>query len=225
MKIKKYIFVFLAFLSTFYFGRCEIVGVLVSPTPHEQKIPAQYKLKDHDEQGILVFVDKAPASGAQDSIQEDLSDMIDTFLVKKAGVKSKYIVSYREIAQLQAQKKDFAELSPVQVGDALDVGLVLYVLIENYSLYKIPDHDYYNGSLFTRSVLFDVSASEVLWPLDGDGKAIKAVIEFENKGREAALDRLTTTTAHCVSRYLYDCSKARFKTSAERRDYNSELWK
>jgi hypothetical protein len=150
--------------------------------------------------------------------------MIDIFLVKKAGIKSKYIVSYQEISQLQARRKDFAELSPVQVGDALDVGLVLYILIENYSLYAIADHDYYNGSLFTRSVLFDVSASEVLWPLDGDGRTVKAVIEFENKGRKAALDRLTTTTAHCISRYLYNCSRAKFKTSAEQRDYNSEQW-
>jgi len=224
MKIKIYIFVFLAFLSTFYFGGCEILGVIVSPTHHEQKIPAQYRLKDHAKQGILVFVDKAPASVTQAALQADLSDIIDTFLVKKAGVKSKYIISYREISQLKAQKKDFAELSPVQVGQALDVGLVLYVLIENYSLYKIADHDYYNGSLFTRSVLFDVSASKILWPLDGDGRTVKAVVEFENKGRQAALDRLTTTTAHCISRYLYDCSRARFKTSAEQRDYNSEQW-
>ncbi len=224
MKIKIYIFVFLAFLSTFYFGGCEIIGFIASPTYHEQKIPAQYKLKDHAKQGILVFVDKAPASGAQAALQADLSDMIGTFLVKKAGVKSKYIVSYQEISQLQAQRKDFARLSPVQVGDILDVGLVLYVLIENYSLYRIADHDYHNGSLFTRSVLFDVSASRVLWPLDGDGKAVKAVVEFENKGRKAALDRLTTTTAHCISRYLYDCSRAVFKTSAEQRDYNAEQW-
>lgn len=223
MKIKKYIFVFLAFLSTFYFGGCEVIGVLASPTHHEKKIPAQYKLKKRAKERILVFVDKAPASGAKASVQQNLSDMIDTFLVKKVGINSKYVISYKEISKFKAENKDFAKLSPVQVGDALDVGLVLYVLIENYNLHKIADHDYYNGFLFTRSVLFDVSTPGVLWPLDGDGEAVKAVVEFENKGREAALDRLTTTIAHCISRYLYDCPKSRFKTSAEKRDYNSEL--
>lgn len=224
MKIKICIFVLLAFLSTLYFGGCGILGVLASPTQHEKKIPAQFKLKGHAKQGVLVFVDKAPASGAQAALQEELSDMIETFLVKKAGVKSKYVLSYQEISKLKAQRNDFAKLSPVQIGDALEVGLVLYVLIENYSLYKITDHDYYNGSLFTRSVLIDVSDSTVLWPLSGDGRSLKAVVEFGNKGRQAALDRLNTTIAHCISRYLYDCSKARFKTSAEKRDYNTEKW-
>jgi len=224
MSVKKLLFAVLMLYFAFYFGGCEVVGLIANPTQNERTVPAEYKLKNNSEQGVLVFVDQAPGSRAEANLRSELSEMIDTFLVRKAGVKNKNIISYKEILNLKAKRSDFSGLSITQIGKELGVSLVLYVLIEEYRLFEITERDYHNGFLATRSVLFDVPTGKILWPRGGDGRVVRAIVEFETKGRKVALDRLTTTTAHCISRYLYDCPFGRFKTSGEQRELNYKEW-
>ena len=64
--------------------------------------------------------------------------------------------------------------------------------------------------------MFDVDLGETLWPSQPEGKMIHVAFEMESEGRDALVNRLTSTTAHCVLRNLYPCEKLKYKTAGER---------
>jgi hypothetical protein len=191
-----------------------------SKSYHEQKIPAELMLKEHAEGGVLVFVEEARGMSGELDLRSGLSETVSTFLVKKARINSDYLVGQSKLLQLRSDKDDFSRLSPVEVGAAAGAGVVLYVLIEDYKLYRIAARDYYEGSLITRSILFDAASGRVLWPRLGDGRVVRVKVELETAGRAAALDRLINATAHCITRSFYDCPRPKFRTRDEQTGYS-----
>jgi len=205
-------------------GACNIVGIIGSKSYHEQKIPAELMLKEHAKGSVLVFVEEARGTSGGLDLRSGLTETVSTFLVKKARINSKYLVSQNKLLQLRSERDDFSRLSPVEVGAAGGAGVVLYVLIEDYKLYRMAGQGYYEGSLITRSILFDVASGRVLWPRLGDGRVVRAKVELETAGRAAALNRLIYATAHCITRSFYNCSRSNFKTRDEQTGYSMEKW-
>ncbi|MBN1457397.1 MAG: hypothetical protein JW912_06070 [Sedimentisphaerales bacterium] len=194
---------------------CRAIGVISSPTIHEQKIPAEYKLAPEAKKGVLVFVDAAQGVARSREVIPDLTEVVKELLIKRVKVNKKYITSDKKLESLRARQDNLAILSPVQIGKESGSGMVLYILIEDYDLTMIDKRGYYAGSMVTRSVLFDVESGDVVWPADKQGKRTIAKFALETKGKEIAKDRLGMTVAHCVTRYLYDCPKPKFKASDE----------
>ena len=205
-------------------GACNIVGIIGSKSYHEQKIPAELVLKEHAKGSVLVFVEEARGTSGGLDLRSGLTETVSTFLVKKARINSKYLVSQNKLLQLRSERDDFSRLSPVEVGAASGAGVVLYILIEDYKLYRMAEQGYYEGSLITRSILFDVASGRVLWPRSGDGRVVRAKVELETAGRAATLNRLINATAHCITRSFYDCPRPKFRTRDERTDYSTEKW-
>jgi hypothetical protein len=205
-------------------GACNMVGVIGSKSYYEQKVPAEFMLKDVAEGGVLIFVDEAGSGRGELELRPGLSEMVGAFLVKKARIKSKNLVSHYRLSQLRDGREDFSSLSPVQLGRAAEAAVVLYVLIEDYELYAMGEQEYHSGSLVARSILFDVASGRVLWPRGGGGRIVKARVEIETGGREVALNRLIAATAHCITRKLYDCPKPTYRTADEEGDYSSQQW-
>ena len=194
---------------------CNVFGLLVSETVHEEKLKAEFNLAEYGKEGVLLFVDSLKRTNVAYGFQEKLDGTIKNYLVKKARLKSKDILGWEALSDLRSSRPDFDRMSPVKVGEALGVGKVLYVRIEKYNLYNIDGRDFYEGSLTTRSVIFDVGTGAVVWPDTTTGKVIRVKVELETKGREIALARLTTATAHCITRYFYNCPRDRFRISEE----------
>ena len=194
---------------------CRATGAFLSPSIHEQKIPAEYKIAPQAKKGLLVFVEGATGVTRSRDVILDLTEVVKELLVKRAKVNKKYIASDKKLELLRARRDDLSILSPVKIGKESGVGLVLYILIEDYGLQMVDKRGYYAGSLLTRSVIFDVESGNVLWPAKGQGKRTIVKFALETKGKEVAKDRLALGVAQCVTRYLYDCPKPMFKTSDE----------
>jgi len=212
----KKLVILLLFLNMILAGiGCRATGVVLSPTIHEQKIPAEYKLAPQAKKGVLVFVDGAAGVTRSRDVIPELTEVVKELLVTRAKVNRKYIKGDKQLELLRARRNDLSVLSPVHIGKESGVGLVLYILIEDYGLQMVDKRGYYAGSLVTRSVIFDVGSGNILWPANGQGKRTIIKFGFETKGKELAKDRLALGAAQCITRYLYDCPKPRFKTADE----------
>ena len=205
-------------------GSCNMIGVIGSKSYSEQKVPAEFMLKDVAEGGVLIFVDEAGGGREELELRPGLSEVVGAFLVKKARIKSKNLLSPDRLSQLRDQREDFSSLSPVQLGRAAGAAVVLYILVEDYELYAMGEQMYHSGSLVARSILFDVASGRALWPRRGDGRVVKAKVEIETGGRAPTLNRLIATTAHCITRNLYDCPKPTYRTADEDGGYSPQQW-
>ncbi len=209
------------FVSLMSFGCKNTISVLVSKTNYEKKIPAEYDLpKEAKGRKILVVVDRAPASGPNKKVMPLLAARVENFLIKKAKIKEKYILPYEEVDPLSNIEGDALVADPVKIGSDAGADLVLYVLIERYNIRLIDKRGYFTATMITRSMLFDVASGEILWTADGDGKRVAVKVELEIQGRARTIERLNMTTSHCITRCLYNCSKALFKTSDELRSHD-----
>ncbi len=221
--MRKLVMIFVLAMGLFCSG-CNVFGLLVSETIHEERSKAQFRLAEYGKEGVLLFVDSLKRTNVAYGFQEELEGSIEHYLVKKARLKRKNILDWDALSELRSSRPDFDRMSPVKVGEALGVGKVLYVRIENYSLYNIDGRDYYEGFLVTRSVLFDVGTGAVVWPDTRAGKVIRVKVDLETKGREATVARLTTATAHCITRFFYNCPRDRFRISEEQVIYEMTDW-
>ena len=205
-------------------GACNMIGVIGSKSYYEQKVPAEFMLKDVAEGGVLVFVDEAGGGREELELRPGLSEMVGALLVKQARIKSKNLVSGDRLSQLRDQREDFSSLSPVQLGRAAGAAVVLYILVEDYELYAMGEQGYHSGSLVARSILFDVASGRALWPKRGDGRVVRTKVEIETGGRAATLNRLVAAAAHVITRSLYDCRRPAYRTADEEGDYSSQQW-
>ena len=83
----------------------------------------------------------------------------------------------------------------------------------------MADSGYYGGSLIARSLLFDTASNKAVWPSDKQGLVVRIKVDYETKGYDKAAARLTAAMAHCITRYLYDCPRDRFRTRDEQSEY------
>ncbi len=204
------------FVSLTSFGCKNTIGVLLTPTNYEKKIPAEYDLrKEAKKRKILVVVDRAPASGPNKKVMPLLAAMVENFLIKKAKINKKYILPYEEVDPLSNIAGDVLVADPVKIGSDAGSDLVLYVLIEGYNIRMIDKRGYFTATMVTRSMLFDVASREILWTADGNGKRVAVKVDLETQGRARAIERLNMATTHCITRCLYNCSKRLFKTADE----------
>ena len=217
-------FIFFTLATVFAAAGCNVFGWLVSETAHEQKVKAQFKLADYSNERVLVFVDSLRGLNDGYGLKEKLDTSIENYLIKKVRLKKENILGKDELSELRSGRPDFDRMSPVVVGRELGAGKVLYVRMEKYDLYNIDGRDYYEGFLMTRSILFDVQTGAVVWPGSATGEVVRVKVELETKGLDVALTRLTTATAHCITRFFYNCHKDRFKISEEQVIYEMTEW-
>ncbi len=199
---------------------CNAIGFLLSPSYNEQKIPAEFDLKEHQAGGIMVMVEPSRSSYTGFMLQAELKTKIEHFLTKKARIKSKYIIAEPAKPVASGQQAVSSPLGPREIAGRAGAAMVLYVRIEDSGLYAIGKQRYYSGSLATRTLLIEVDSGDVLWPKQAQGQVVRAKVQIETQGREAARSRLTTAAAHMVTRSLYDCPKPSYRTSDVEVDYH-----
>jgi hypothetical protein len=204
-------------------GGCRVAGALATPTQWETKIPAEYDLGKNKPQKMLVLVEQSSLTAVEVNIRLYLTKAIELFVVDRVGIKTEVFVPYQKLADMRSSLADFATLSPVEVGKALDANIVLYVVIDNFGLYGLSDGGYYKGLLDTRSGLYDVASGQMLWPQTGELKACSVGFEMQ-KEQEKAARRLAASMAKCIGRNFYDCPKPEFKLADEQKKDTTESW-
>lgn len=220
-----YLFTFVFLTAALFCEGCGVVGLVGTPTRHERKIKAEYDLTKHREQKILVLVYQPVWLNAQVNFRYHLTAKINDSLTQKLDIPAKYLIRYEEVSAFRAGRADFASLSPIEVGAALNAETVLFVMVDDCELNRMGEADYYKGFLSVRSSLHDVASGKRLWPTSAKGKSVKVGFEVEPRGLEAAVNRLARALAHCTVRYFYDCPEDKFKIGDERSGIGWESWK
>jgi len=205
-------------------GTSRLVGIMGIPTRHEKKFPAEYDLKQHKNQRILVLVNQGGWLGADVNLRLHLTEAINKELVKKIRIKPEYLVSYDELSGFRSGRADFSLLSPVQVGQALKADMVLLVVIEDYQLYEMAQSGYLKGFLSTQAGLFETATAAKLWPEPAKGKCVEVGFEVEEHGRDVAISRLANALAYCAVRYFYDCPMDKFKIAEDKSGAGWKDW-
>jgi hypothetical protein len=189
---------------------CGIVGVAGTQSAYEKKIPAEYDLAGQKDRQILILVEQPSWLNTEVNLRYYLTEAIRVSFIMNVKIPPESIVSYNELSEFRSNKSDFSSLSPVEVGQALGADIVLMVMIEDYQLNQMPDTDYYNGLLSAQAILFETATGVKLWPESTMGKSIRVSFEAE-RNRELAAQRLVSAAAHCITRFLYNCPKYKFK--------------
>ena len=208
-------------------GGCKsagIISVFATPSRHEIKIPAEYDLTKHKhkDKKILLLARQPGWLNANVNLRYYLTKSINKEFTEKVKIAADNLVSYKQLSEFRSNKSDFSLLSPARVGKALGADMVLLVTVKSYQLNRMAETNYYDGFLNIQAVLIDVETEEKLWPESANSKSIKVGFEVESNGREVALDRLADACAHCTVRYLYNCTKDKFKIGDDRSGINLE---
>lgn len=189
---------------------CVAISFLLSSGPYEKKIPPAYDLKDQQERKVLIWVECPRSANADFDVQEKLATAFQLYLVGKAEFDSENI-----ILSFLGDSETLL-LDPKKIARSQGAGYLLLVQVDKYETDFLQIRDYYAGEMISRAVLFDVDLGVALWPNQPEGKMIHVAVEMETKGRDALISRLTSATAHCISRNLYPCEKLKYKTADER---------
>jgi hypothetical protein len=189
---------------------CAILSLILSEGPFEKGIPPAYDLREQQERKVLVWVECPRSANADFDVQKRLATAFQLYLVGKAGFDSENII----LSSLS--DGEALLLDPKKIARSQGAGYLLLVQVDKYEADFLQIRDYYAGEMISRAVLFDVDLGETLWPSQPEGKMIHVAFEMESEGRDALVNRLTSTTAHCVLRNLYPCEKLKYKTAGER---------
>ena len=192
-------------------GGCAFISLLGTPSRHEKKVPAEYRLTQRRDEKLLVLVTEPAWLGAEVNWRYYLTEAINGELTRKIGISRDNLVGYSELSGFRSNRPDYSMLTPGDVGRAMDVNMVLLVTVEQSGITGLGQQGYCKGLLSARAVLIDVGSGAVLWPGSATGKQIRVGFEIEPRGREGAATRLGAAAAHCIVRYFYDCRKDKFK--------------
>ena len=202
--------VFLLLCVVFAASGCVALSFLLSEGPYEKGIPPAYNLQKQQERKVLVWVECPRSANADFDVQKKLATAFQLYLIVKAGFESENIIlSYLSDGEALL-------LDPKKIARSQGAGYLLLVQVDKYEVDYLQVRNYFAGEMISRAVLYDVESGETLWPSQPEGKMVHVVFEMESEGRDALVNRLTSTTAHCVSRNLYPCEKLKYKTAGER---------
>lgn len=216
VKMKKLI-VFLSVVIVLFTSSCGFISLLGTPTRHERKIAAEYDLSQRKGEKILMLVDQPGWLNTEVNLRYYLTNAVADSLVAKVRISPESFVEYSQLSEFRSNISNFSQLTHQDVGKAMGADMVLVVRIDRYELSNIKDTNYYTGLLHAKCVLLDAKTGDQLWPESGSFKDIKVGFDVEPRGRKAAVGRLANAVAHCITRYMYDCPKAKFDIFEERK--------
>jgi len=225
VKVQKYLSFLFVTMPLILCCGCGLAGLMGSPTSSEKKVKAEYNIARQTKGRILVLVDQLSWGKTRTDLRPYLTASVNLQLSKKAKVKAKYLIPYSKLTEFRSERADFGMLSLAQIGSALGAERILFVAIEDCQLYELAGTGYYNGSLDTKSFLFDVKTERVIWPSLAKAKTVSAGFDSQPGKNDAAAKMLAQITAHCIVRYFYDCQMDKFKIWGERADPDVKRWK
>ncbi len=191
----------------------KLLPILSTPTPYEQKIPAQYDIGKYNQGKLAVLVQGAPAP----QVRQILTEAILYELVEKTSLRKSDVIPGSVMNDLRKDEAKYLAMSQKQIGEAVGASTVLVVKIVNYGLYPLPTGGYYAASIRVSGTVSDARTGVLQWPLDGPGREVTLNYDAERGTADSVMAKILTYTAHGVVRYLYDCPKAYWHTPGEQK--------
>jgi len=218
------LFAFLFVGSVFFCNGCGLGSMIGTPTRHEKKVPAEYELREQKDKKILILVEQPARLMGTANLRYYLTRDIREYLIKKVRMPAGGLISYENLVEWRNNQGDFSRLTPIEVGRGLEADIILLVEVEDLQLYDMAKTSFVKGFLSCRAVILDTSTGEKVWPKSFVGKGIKVGFEFDERGRGVGVARLTAASAHCLTRYFYDCPIDKFKIADDRSGEAWENW-
>lgn len=223
---KNVILTLLVAIAVVFCSSCAIVGNIATETDSEKVVPAEFDLRNTEGKVAVIVVMPAWIRTPVD-LRVPLTDALNAMLAEKAGIDKSRLVSYRDVLKfrvaLPRDKKDCV----FEIAEKLYAKYVVVVQITDFDLSTFAEKDFYNGTMQTKTCLFDINGTK-LWPKgsDDEGSCRDIVVGLESyKGTvKSAVETLSAATAHCVTRYFYNCKNVRFKIAEEQKKYDYYTW-
>jgi hypothetical protein len=213
----------IAIAAVFWTG-CEIVGNLATETPSEKATPAEFKLAE-TEGKIVVFVSQPAWIKTPMDLRVTLTEAVNAALEKKAKIKKERLLAYTDVLKCRMKLSDEKKDDPFEIASKLNGQYVLAVQITDFELSTFAEEDLFNGMMLTKNCLFDAKGNKI-WPQGASegGREITVGFEDEKGTVKSAVEKLSTATAHCVTRYLYNCKAAQFRIVEEQKELDFYTW-
>lgn len=205
-------------------GGCGLVSVLGTPSGTEEAIKAKYDISQKYNEKIVVLVNQPHWVDSPLNMQKEITDKINAyFRVHFKKMPETSIINYETIKEARAGNVDLTTMSPIEIGQKFDAGLILYVEIIDFSFSQLSAGTYYSAEMKTSSALYDGRTGEVLWPQQKGESIVSLVVEAE-KGVPQTVARLATANAHCILRNFYDCKRVKYRIVDEQKQFDAEQW-
>jgi hypothetical protein len=195
-----------------------LLGNLGSERDSEKITPAEYKFPEKETSKILVLVNqpgwiKTPVDLRSETtkyINEGLKDK------EKAKIPEDRLIKYQDVLNARIELPEEKRNEPNQIAAKLGAKYIINVQILDFDLSTFAEKDFFNGQMKSEFTLLDANGVK-LWPEKENRSAI-VEIEAEKGTVELAVAKLTAATAHCVTRYFYDCKTIRFRVPEENKE-------
>ena len=199
-------------------------GILSSETESERVIPADFKLAE-TEGKIAVVVSQPAWIKTPIDLRGTLTDAFNITLEEKVKIKKERLFPYTDVLEHRRNLPDEKKDDPFEIALKLNAQYVLVVQMTDFELSTFAEEDFFNGLMKTKSCLFDINAKK-LWPQDANeaGREITVGFEAEKGTVKSAVEQLSAATAHCVTRYFYDCKAIKFKIAEEQKELDFYTW-
>jgi hypothetical protein len=221
MKINKkniVIVISITILTAFWVGCNSVAGLLgnvSSETESEKVTPAEFKLAE-TEGKIAVLVQQPGWIKTPMDLRIPLTKYINISFKESVELKEDRLIDYKDVLNARLQLPDDKRDEPNEIAAKLGAKYVLYVQIMDFDLSTFAEKDFYNGLMKTNASLLDEKGNRI-WPKD-ESRASMVEIEDEKGTIESSVNKLTAATAHCITRYFYDCKTIRFRVPEEHKE-------
>lgn len=152
---------------------CPVVGWMATAFAPPKKVKAVFDLPP--KKAILVFVDDYYHVTEFEAIKMDLAREINKGLIRnKLAART---IDYDRVLDLQGNMPYFRRLKVSEIGQRLGADLVLYIVIDRFSLHDNDTSLLWRGKLQVSVRVVDAKTGERLWPGDrrDDGYPVPAV--------------------------------------------------
>ncbi|MCE5340618.1 MAG: hypothetical protein LLF92_05760 [Planctomycetaceae bacterium] len=208
----------IAALAAFWAG-CNIAGGLVSNVSSEREsdkiTTAEFKLAP-TEGKIVVLVNQPGWVKTPVDLRAELTKYINIAFTESVLIDEERIIPYKDVLNARLELPNDRRDEPNEIAAKLGANYVLFVQVMDFDLSTFAERDFFNGMMKSTCCLFD-STGKMIWP-EKESRDIFVEIEAEKGTVETAVAKLTASTAHCVTRYFYDCKTIRFRVPEEHKE-------
>ncbi len=142
-------------------GGCQFIPWSVAQFSPPRKVRA--KFKPARRKTFLVLVDDAGVGSSHEPVKAELTELLNEQL--KEHKVARRAVPYERVMELAYTATNYEGLAVDEVGKKLGADIVLYVIIDNFSLRESKANPLWGGNLEVTVRLVDVEKGR-LWPLD-----------------------------------------------------------
>ncbi len=226
--MKKNIFIILGItITTAFWTGCQTVGgmggAMSSEMPSEKVIKAEFKL-DETEGKIVVFVIQSGWIRSPMDLRTALTNSLNIALVEKTEIEKDRLTEYAQVKEIRIALPQDKRDDPFETALKAGAKYVLVIEVMDFDLSTFAEKNFYNGTMTTKSCLYDIERKKLWPPADAGCKEATVIIEAESGTMESAVGKLSNAAAFCITRYFYDCKAVRFRIAEEQKELDPDKW-